>query len=231
MSFLAVKYFLQTAKFMLNFLKEYSSAISMNELVILDFETTGLSPEYARVIEVGAIVIKEQKVIANISQLLDPGFSIPHFITDLTGITNKMVRDQPTPEKFMPILKKFIGDKEIIAHNASFDQKFLNAEMKNIGENIKNKFLCTLKLSRRLIAAPDHKLTTLKSYLKFNIPKEHQSHRALNDVMVTFALWLHLKKHVTDRIKTTPDFNFFSKLIRQPKKNVINFLNTYATAY
>ena len=70
-----------------------------NEYVILDFETTGSSPEYSRVIEVGAVVVKDGKVINTVSQLMEPGHSIPHFITYITGITNGMVRGKPTPEK------------------------------------------------------------------------------------------------------------------------------------
>ncbi|HRA42556.1 MAG TPA: 3'-5' exonuclease, partial [Gammaproteobacteria bacterium] len=79
----------------------------MDELVILDFETTGLSPNYARVIEVGAIIISGEKIVDKLSQLMYPGCSIPYFITDITGITNQMVKGQPSPEKFMPTLKKF----------------------------------------------------------------------------------------------------------------------------
>ena len=146
----------------------------MDELVILDFETTGLSPNYARVIEVGAIIISGEKIVDKLSQLMYPGCSIPYFITGITGITNQMVKGQPSPEKFMPTLKKFIGARPILAHNASFDQKFLISEMENIGNRIDNKFLCTLKLARRLILdAPDYKLTTLTSHLKIKPLKEH----------------------------------------------------------
>lgn len=200
----------------------------MNELVILDFETTGLSPDYSRVIEVGAIIISGTKVVGKLSQLMYPGCSIPYFITDITGITNQMVKGKPSPEKFMPTLKKFIGTRPILAHNASFDQKFLISEMKNIGKRIDNKFLCTLKLARRLILdAPDYKLTTLTSHLKIKTAKEHKAHRALNDVMATLEVWLYIKKYVTNYIKTSPDFNFFEKLMKQPKNNILKLLDNY----
>lgn len=201
----------------------------MDELVILDFETTGLSPIDARIIEVGAIVIRGTEIVDKLSQLMYPGCSIPYFITDITGITNQMLKGKPTPEKFMPKLKKFIGNRPILAHNASFDQKFLVSEMENIGKSVDNKFLCTLKLARRLILnAPDYKLTTLTSHLKIKIPKDHKAHRALNDVMATFGVWLYMKKYVSDYIKTSPDLNFFVKLMRQPKSNILKLLNSYA---
>ena len=203
----------------------------MDELVILDFETTGLSPDYSRVIEVGAVIVSGTKVVDKLSQLMHPGCSIPYFITDITGITNQMVKGKPSPEKFMPTLKKFIGTRPILAHNASFDQKFLISEMKNIGKRIDNKFLCTLKLARRLILdAPDYKLTTLTSHLKIKTSKEHKAHRALNDVMATLEVWLYIKKYVANYIKASPDFNFFEKLMKQPKNNVLKLLDKYIAA-
>jgi DNA polymerase-3 subunit epsilon len=201
----------------------------MNKLVILDFETTGLSPAYARVIEVGAILIEDTKIVDKLSQLMYPGCSMPSFITDITGITNEMVKGKPSPEKFMPKLKEFIGNRPILAHNASFDQKFLISEMENVGKKVDNRFLCTLKLSRRLITnAPDYKLTTLVSHLKIKPPGIQQAHRALYDVMSTFQLWLHMKKYVMDLINTTPDFDFFVKLERQPKSKISHLLDKYA---
>jgi DNA polymerase-3 subunit epsilon len=199
----------------------------VDELVILDFETTGLSPSYARIIEVGAIIIKENIVVDKISQLLYPGSSIPQFITSITGITNQMVKGKPTPEKFMPTLKKFIGNKPILAHNASFDQKFLISEMENIGISIENPFLCTLKLARRLLPnAPNHKLGTLASYLALKIPKNHQAHRALDDVMVTNQIWNHLKNTVTNHIKTEPDLDLFLMLSSVAKNKIAQLLDS-----
>jgi DNA polymerase-3 subunit epsilon len=199
----------------------------VDELVILDFETTGLSPSYARVIEVGAILIKENKIVDKISQLLYPGSSIPQFITSITGITNQMVKGKPTPEKFMPTLKKFIGNNPILAHNASFDQKFLMSEMENIGINIENPFLCTLKLARRLLPnAPNHKLGTLASYLALKIPKNHQAHRALDDVMVTNQIWNHLKITVANHIKTEPDLDLFLMLSSVAKNKIAQLLDS-----
>jgi DNA polymerase-3 subunit epsilon len=131
-----------------------------------------------------------------------------------------MVKGQPKPEAFMPILHKFIGNRPILAHNASFDKKFLLSEMQKIGRIIDNPFLCTLKLARRLIMAPDYKLTTLTSHLKLKVPKSHQAHRALNDVMATFHLWLHLQEQVARKCTTLPDFHFFTRLEKQPKSKI-----------
>ncbi len=198
----------------------------MDELVILDFETTGLSPSYARVIEVAAIIIRGTEVVAEISQLMNPGVSIPYFITDITGITNQMVKGKPSPEQFIPKLNNFIGNRPILAHNAAFDQKFLLSEMENIGKNMDNQFLCTLKLARRLIFdAPNYKLTTLTSHLKIKISKDHKAHRALNDVMVTLGVWLHMKEMVSSRIRANPDLGFFVELMQKTKHETLKLLN------
>ncbi len=202
----------------------------MEELIILDFETTGLSPSYSRVIEVGALLIKQDKIVKRFSQLMDPGFSIPYFITDITGITNRMVKGQPKPEEFMPVLKRFIGKRPVLAHNATFDQSFLVSEMDYIGKKVTNPFLCTLKLSRRLIPhAPNHKLSTLIDHLKIKMPKEHRSHRALNDVMSTFHLWMNIKKNIL-KTANVMDIAFFSKLANYPKAKVWDFLAKHEIA-
>ncbi len=203
----------------------------MNDFVILDFETTGLSPEYARIIEVGAVVVQNNKIVGKLSQLMDPGCYIPDFITEITGITPQMVRGQPTPEKTMLRLKKFIGNKPILAHNASFDQKFLISEMQNVGVQIRNKFLCTLKLSRRLInTSPDYKLSTLVSHLKIKLPKQHKAHRALDDVRSTFHLWCHLKKQVSNHINSEPSFELMRKIEQCPKDKIKYFLGKHVVA-
>jgi DNA polymerase III subunit epsilon len=196
----------------------------MEQLIILDFETIGLSPRYSRVIEVGALLIKGDKIVKRLSQLMDPGFSIPYFITDITGITNKMVKGQPKPEEFMPVLKRFIGRRPILAHNATFDQRFLASELAYIGKQMTNPFLCSLKLSRRLIPyAPNHKLSTLIQHLKIKMPKDHQSHRVLHDVLSTFHLWLYIKKNILHRVNVM-DLAFFSKLSNYPRSKVRDFL-------
>lgn len=203
----------------------------MNELVILDFETTGLSPSYARIIEVGAIVLKDNKITDKFTQLMHPGTLIPHFITEITGITNQMVKGMPTSEKVMPLLKKFIGKRPILAHNAQFDQKFLISEMQHAGKQIDNSFLCTLKLARRLLPdAPNHQLGTLASYLKLDIPKGHQAHRALDDVIITSQIWQYLNKTIAKQINGVPDMELLIKLSSIPKNKINHFLKSLNTA-
>ena len=121
------------------------------EVIILDFETTGLASHQDRIIEFGAAVVQGDEIKSTFASLCNPGIYISPFITSLTGITNEMVRDMPAPERLMPDLYDYIGNRPILAHNASFDSRFLKAEMARIGKAVENPTLCTMLLARRLI--------------------------------------------------------------------------------
>jgi len=82
----------------------------MHRYVVIDFETTGLTPESDRIIEVAALKVEDHRVVDSYTTLMNPGCLIPGFITDLTGISNAMVKDKPRPEQVMPQLHRFIGN-------------------------------------------------------------------------------------------------------------------------
>lgn len=171
---------------------------NIGEIVVIDFETTGLSPKTARVIEVAAAVIKDGTVISTYSQLMNAGELIPPFIQSLTGITNAMVAHSPSPKEIMPILLEYIGDRPLLAHNAPFDRNFLKAEIQRIGLSLSNPFFCSLVLSRRFIPeAPSHRLQALAKHLNIS---QNQAHRALSDVMVTAELWAHLQSRICQEL-------------------------------
>lgn len=109
------------------------------ELVILDFETTGLSAEKHRVIEIGAVIINwKGEIVDTFQTLCNPPLTgkLNGFITKLTGITTGMLAGKPSTAAAMEELFTFIGTRPIVAHNASFDSKFLTAEMKRINKTI-----------------------------------------------------------------------------------------------
>jgi DNA polymerase-3 subunit epsilon len=170
-----------------------------NEVIVLDFETTGLSSEYDRVIEVGALLIKNHKIIDEFVELMNPNVSLSSFITSLTGITNAMLKGKPKPERIMPKLIDFIEDRPIIAHNATFDKRFLMAELSRAKLSIKNPFLCTMRLAKKLIPdANSYKLADIAKYVGIRVNSK-SSHRALGDVTVTAKLWKHLHTDVVTR--------------------------------
>jgi len=203
-----------------------------NEVVVLDFETTGLSSDYDRIIEVGAAIVKGEEVIDTFSALCDPGVFIPSFITSLTGITNSMVAGMPAPEEVMTDFCDFLGDRPVLAHNASFDSRFLRAEMARIDVSVENPFLCTMLLARRLIHdTMDHKLGTLKHYINFKEKDGHKDHRALDDVEITVSLWLYMKNLVEKTVGNAAlDFTFYQKLSRMAKHKAKLFLQGHGAA-
>ena len=108
------------------------------ELVVLDFETTGLTAAFDRTIEVAATLLVDHRPVETFHQLMHPGMRLPSFITSLTGITEAMLHGQPRPEQVMPRLHKFVRGLPIVAHNAAFDRGFLLAELTRAGLKLEN---------------------------------------------------------------------------------------------
>jgi len=200
------------------------------EFAVIDFETTGLSADYCRVIEVAAVIVRNGEVTDSFVELMHPGCNLPYFITDLTGITNAMLKGKPKPESVMPKLKDFIGDRHCVAHNATFDSGFYHAEMGRAGIVHERSFFCTMKLSRRLIEnSPSHKLSTLTDHLNLPRPKEGKCHRALYDVLLTVELWKHIESLLTKKIGKTPDREIYQTLMKKSKGAVPKYLDKIAT--
>lgn len=144
------------------------------KFVAIDVETTGLSPLYNELIEVSAIKYEGAKKIATFSTLIKPKKEISSVITNLTGITNKMLEDAPTVEKVMPQIIDFIGESPIVAHNANFDYSFLQNNSNKSFTN--NKVIDTVAISRKMLPnLPNHKLNTVAKCIGI---QEEGFHRA-----------------------------------------------------
>ena len=166
-------------------------------IIMLDFETTGLSPAMGdRITEVAALRIVDGKVTERYVSLINCNARIPSFITSLTGISQQMVDDAPPVRRVLPELLDFIGGDTLSAHNASFDEKFLIAEAGRLGMAPAHKALvCSLKLSRRLFPGmPSYKLGVLSSQL--GIRFRSAAHRAESDAEVGAELLNHIGRHL-----------------------------------
>lgn len=198
-------------------------------VVVIDFETTGLSPQLGdRTIEVGAVLIKNNQMVDRFQSLMNPEKKIPAFIENFTGISNKMLSTAPSIKQVMAELKSFIGDHQIVAHNAAFDLRFLDAEFKRIKVSRKNEYACSMLSSRRIYPeAPDCKLETLVRYKKLKTDGVH--HRALADAEMTAHLWLALIEDIKHSygLKSVP-FELMQKLTKTPKNKVHDMLKAYA---
>jgi DNA polymerase-3 subunit epsilon len=159
-------------------------------VVVIDFETTGLSARGGdRAIEVGAVTVEDGKIGARFQSLINPGRRVDPFIENYTGISNNMLADAPSGAEVFPQLYDFVGDAVLVAHNASFDQNFLDAEYQRVRCSRQQPFLCSMRVARRLYpGAPNHKLGTLVDYA--SIPVTGSFHRALADADMTALLWL-----------------------------------------
>ncbi len=166
--------------------------LSADSVVVLDFETSGLSPEYGdRAIEIGAVRLENGTVVDRFQKLMNPGFRVSPFIESYTGITNAMLKGQASCEAVMAEFAGFISGRNIVAHNASFDLRFLQAELKRSGCSFDGGCCCSLLLSRRIFCdAPNHKLQTLVAHA--GITPTGKFHRALADAEMTAALWMSM---------------------------------------
>lgn len=171
----------------------------MSTHAVIDFETTGLSPDHgARPTEIAVVIITDGKITNRFQSLMNPGLPIPCEIQTLTGITNAMVRDAPRVESVMRKAVEFVGHHPIAAHNAAFDSKFRDAELRWLPRPKRLEFACSMLLARRLFPdAPNHKLGTLVRTL--HLPATGRSHRALADAEATANLLLHIQQELRRR--------------------------------
>ena len=159
--------------------------------VCLDLETTGLSARYDRVIEFGAVKIKDGLNIGNIDILINPEVPLSEGTKSLTHITDEMLKNQPTFKEVWQKIKEFIGDSIIVTHNTVFDISFLNGELDRMGlDVIRNPVIDTLSLSRYLFSdAKSHTLASLSKRLELDVYDDDKAHRADFDAKVLGDVW------------------------------------------
>jgi DNA polymerase III epsilon subunit family exonuclease len=162
------------------------------DFVVFDLETTGAKAPPCRVTEIGAFRVRGGEIIEEFQTLVNPETPIPFFISQLTGITDSMVRNAPTFREVADKFLDFIGDSVLVAHNAPFDMRFLNHEIGKIYTDyrVANPHLCTVKLSRRLNRnVLNHRLKTLAEYYCVALENHH---RASDDARATAHIFVNL---------------------------------------
>jgi DNA polymerase III epsilon subunit family exonuclease len=164
----------------------------IDEYVVIDFETTGLSANINEIIEFCGIKIRNGNITQIFDTLVKPRETISTGITKLTSITNEQVSNSPSIEEVIPNLLSFVGELPIIGHNISFDISFFNANLiRCLGKTLSNKTYDTLQYSRKYLAnLENHKLHTVCH----EVNKQYfPTHRAYNDCLATFELFEYLK--------------------------------------
>lgn len=154
--------------------------------VVVDVETTGGRPPFDRVTEVGAVKVKNGKVIGEWHSLINPERRIPSFITTLTGISNEMVQDAPVFAEIADDLEEFLGGSIFVAHNVNFDHGFIASEYRRLDRNFRYPKLCTVASMRRHY--PGHRSYSLGSLCKEYQIELKNHHRALDDAKAASRL-------------------------------------------
>lgn len=160
--------------------------------VCFDFETTGLSSKYDRIIEFGATRFEKGVVVDQIDFFINPGRPIPKKITQMTRISDEMVKDAPSEKDVLSKISAFIKDAILVSHNAEFDIGFLNEALnRNNQPRIDNPVIDTLALSRYLFPeARYHNLGALCRNLEITSYNDDEAHRADFDARILNDVWL-----------------------------------------
>ncbi|MGG1661378.1 PolC-type DNA polymerase III [Brevibacillus sp. NRS-1366] len=177
------------------------------EYVVFDTETTGLNAAEHTIIEVAAVKMKGAEIIDQWTDLIDPQLEIGPKTTEITGITNEMLRGKDTLDVVLRKFKDFTGDAVLVAHNAEFDKAFINACAKRIGmEPWNNAFLDTLPLARMMYKGMrNYRLGSLAK--KFNVELIN-AHRALDDTVALAHIFQQMLKDIKEaQIKTLAELN------------------------
>ena len=171
------------------------------DVVVFDIETTGFSPVINEIIEIGVVKIHEGKIIDRFSSFVKPSEPIPKKITELTGISNELVKDAETINIILPRFLEFIEGSILVAHNSSFDISFIKEAAKKSGFQFDYKSIDTWTLSKLLF----HELS---SYSLDNVAKAcsvslENHHRAVDDAEATAEIYLKMIEMLNaDGIKT-----------------------------
>ena len=161
-----------------------------DEFVVVDVETTGLSPMHDELIEIGAVRVQNGEITDSFETFVKPKHPIPSEIVKLTGIDATMVRDAPLAEDALRALNEFIGKAPICAHNARFDISFLRNNGHKYGLEFENGVLDSLTLSRMLLPQISrHNLAALAKHFDVSLQKHH---RAYEDAQATAHIVLAL---------------------------------------
>lgn len=172
-------------------------SIAVGRIAVIDFETTGMSPQSgARPTELAVLMLDNGVLTERYQSLINPGVSIPWQIQQLTGISNAMVRNAPSLETVMREAVDFVGTAPLLAHNAAFDSKFWAFGCMRAGCALPAQdFLCSVMLSRRIFPhLASYRLSAIADAL--DLPANGVYHRAMADAEVTAWLAARLQQQL-----------------------------------
>ncbi len=175
-----------------------SQPLAEARFAVVDVETTGRNARQGRIAEVACVIIERSRITETFTSLVNPGEPIPPLITALTGISDALVADAPPFRAIAPELRRWLGNAVVVAHNASFDRRFLTAELTRADESFvwTAPTLCTVQLSRRLVPGLDsYRLDSVAAYFRIANPARH---RASGDALATAQVFLRLLERLSE---------------------------------
>ena len=167
-----------------------------DEMVVFDLETTGLSNRTCKIIEIGAVKIKAGEIIDTFNMFVDPEEPISELITQLTSITDDMVKGAPKEKEAVGKFLEFCGNDMLIAHNANFDVGFIRVAAERCGYPFTNSYLDTVGLSKYLNTdIKNHKLDTIAKYYEL---EDFHHHRACDDAAILAKIFFEMQKRLRE---------------------------------
>ena len=200
-------------------LETYKTLYKEQKFCVIDIETNGSKPDSAQVIEIGAVMVKNGKIIDKFESFVFCSF-IPEYITKITGIEPKDLIDAPSISEVLTKLRIFMGESIFVAHNANFDYGFLNYSFDHFGlGTIGNPKLCSIDLAKRTIESQKYGLAYLNESLELGVETHH---RAYSDALTTAKLLSILFDNLPSYVKTTDELLRFSISSKRERTKINN---------
>lgn len=175
--------------------------------ICFDIETTGLSAARDKITEIGAVKVENGVITDTFSTFANPEMPIPQKITQLTGITDDMVKDAPSQSESVGAFLEFAGDNVLVAHNAPFDTSFIAKACEDMGREYNYTSIDTVAISRAILTdIKNCKLDTVAKFLRLG---DFNHHRATDDAEMLARIFINLCQRLTDDygITKTNDIN------------------------
>ena len=190
--------------------------------VVFDIETTGFSSVKDKIIEIGAVKVKDGKIIDRYSTFVNPEIPIPFEITKLTSITDMMVMEYPTIEAILPQFLKFVDGAVLVAHNAGFDVGFIKENCVRLNMEQKIVSVDTVALARVLLPTLSrYKLNIVAKALGISLENHH---RAVDDAAATAEIFVKFIEMLKERgITTLEEVNKFGKTNPDAVKKMVSY--------
>ncbi|MGI5842379.1 MAG: PolC-type DNA polymerase III [Christensenellales bacterium] len=183
------KKFIDTHQENFFFKPQYNNLIKNNTIVVFDVETTGLEPEFAEIIEIGAVKVVDGELVETFQTLVKPKKEIPDLITEITGINNEMVKDAPSIFEAMTDFILFSKGSLLSGYNVGFDMRFIQKAASDIGFHFTNRVEDTMYYARQSLTLGNYTLKNVAKALNISLK---EAHRALNDAIATARVLIAL---------------------------------------